>query len=130
MERTHAHYYGDLIRVLFNIGGFIMIVSYPFFRSFITAPVLLSIIGCVILVVLAGLTSPRQKWIMAFNALISIIAFVIFEYATVYAYLNLSPSQGEHVAFFWVNQILALIFFFTSYLSTKTVRAMFFEDME
>jgi len=99
-----------------------MIVSYPFFSSFIQAPIPLSIIGCIALAVFAGLMNPKQKWIMALNTVVSIGAFVAFEYSAVYAYLNLSPAESIHVAFFWINQLLSLLFFFSAYLATKTLR--------
>lgn len=124
------HYYGDVVRTLFIISGLLMIVSYPFFRSFISAPVSLSIVGFVAFAILAGLTSPKQKWIIVLNTITSIIAFVVFEYAAVYTYINLTPAKDVHVAFFWVNQVLSLIFFFTSYLSTKTFRATFLDKGE
>lgn len=120
--QNNYHYYGDSVRVLFIIGGLIMLVSYPFFSSFIKAPVAFSIIGVVALVIFAGLMNPRQKWMMVINTIISVAAFAVFEYAAVYTYLNLSPTQGIHVAFFWANQALSLLFFFAAYLSTKTFR--------
>jgi hypothetical protein len=116
------HYHGDKVRVLFVIGGLIMIASYPFFASFIAAPIPLSIFGCIALAFFGGLMNPKQIWIIALNTIISMGAFVVFEYAAVYAYLNFSPTQEIHVAFFWVNQILSLIFFTAAYLSTKTLR--------
>ena len=125
MNTQITHYYGDQVRVLFVIGGLIMIATYPFFSSFIKAPISFSIIGVVALAVFGGLMNPRQRWIMLMNMIISIAAFVIFEYAAIYTYLNLSPGKNIHVAFFWVNQALYLLFFFASYLSTKTLRGAF-----
>ena len=116
------HYYGDIVRMLFIASGLIMIVSYPFFSSFIQAPIAFSIIGFVLLAILGGLINPKQKWIIFLDTLVSVIAFIIFEYAAVYTYLNLSPVQSAHVIFFWVNQLLSIIFFFAAYLSTKTLR--------
>lgn len=123
--QNNYHYYGDSVRTLFIIGGLIMLVSYPFFSSFIKAPVAFSLIGVVALVIFAGLMNPKQRWIMAINVIISIVAFGIFEYAAVYAYLNLVPAQDIHIAFFWVNQVLSLLFFFAAYLCTKTIRGAF-----
>jgi len=122
---SFSHYYGDSVRTLFVLGGLIMVVAYPFFSSFISLPIPLSIIGAIALAVFAGLMNPKQKWIMVFNTIISIAAFMVFEYYAIYAYLHLSPTEGVHVAFFWVNQVLSLIFFFASYLSTKTLRGSF-----
>jgi len=53
--QINYHYYGDSVRNLFIFGGLIMLVSYPFFSSFIKAPIAFSIIGCIALVVFAGL---------------------------------------------------------------------------
>jgi len=119
---TSYHYYGDTVRTLFIIGGLIMLASYPFFSSFISAPISFSIIGCIALAVFGGLMNPKQRWIMILNTIISIGAFIIFEYSAVYAYLNLSPTLQIHVTFFWVNQILSLLFFCAAYLATKTIR--------
>lgn len=116
------HYYGDSVRTLFILGGLIMIVSYPFFSSFIKAPIAFSIIGVIVLAIFGGLMNPVQKWIMVVNTIISVAAFAIFEYAAVYTYLNLPPTQDVYIAFFWVNQVLSLLFFFGAYLSTKTLR--------
>ena len=121
-NETSYHYYGDSVRVLFIIGGLIMIVSYPFFASFLKAPLPLSIIGALALAIFAGLMNPKQKWIMALNMIVSVGAFISFEYSAVDAYLNLSPTQNIHVIFFWVNQVLSVLFFFAAYLSTKTLR--------
>ncbi|OGI60714.1 hypothetical protein A2641_02335 [Candidatus Nomurabacteria bacterium RIFCSPHIGHO2_01_FULL_37_25] len=119
---SNYHYYGDSVRTLFIIGGLIMVVSYPFFSSFISLPIPLSIVGAVGLAIFGGLMNPKQKLIMVLNTIVSIGAFVVFEYYAVYAYLHLPPSESLHVAFFWVNQALSLIFFFAIYLSTKTLR--------
>lgn len=116
------HYHGDSVRTLFIIGGLIMIISYPFFSSFIKAPIAFSIIGVIALAIFGGLMNPKQKWVMAMNAIIPIAAFAVFEYAAVYTYLNLSPVRDIHVAFFWVNQVLSVIFFSAAYLATKTLR--------
>jgi len=125
------HYYGDSVRVLFVLGGLIMIVSYPFFASFIHTSVVAYILGCITLAVFGGLMNPKQKWIMVLNTIIPIVAFVVFEYTAVQTYLNLSSTTGKTlVAFFWVNQILALIFFFAAYFSTKTLRGTFVPHKE
>ncbi len=124
-EEVSYHYYGDSVRLLFFFGGLIMIISYPFFASFIKAPIAFSVIGCISLAVFAGLMNPKQKWIIVLNTIISIAAFIVFEYSAVYAYLYLSPAESIHLAFFWVNQLLSLLFFFSAYLSTKTLRGHF-----
>ena len=128
------HYYGDAVRTLFIIGVLIMVVSFPFFRSFISEPLSLSIIGSVVLAVFGGLMNPKQKWVIFLNTIIPIIALLFFEYYAVNTYINLSSTENSvkniQVAFFWTNQILAIIFFLATYLSTKTLRGAFIADKE
>lgn len=121
-QQLLEHYHGDKVRGLFIIGGLIMIVTYPFFRSLIFAPLPLSIFGCIILAVLGGLMNPEMKWVIVLNTIIPVIAFPFFEYAAVYTYINLSPGSEANLAFFWANQALSIIFFLAAYLSTKTLR--------
>ena len=128
MNTQVTHYYGDQVRTLFIIGGLIMIVTYPFFSSFVKTPISFSIIGLVALAIFGGLMNPRQKWIMALNMLISVAGFIAFEYSALYAYLYLPPTDGLHVAFFWINQLLSLVFFFAAYLATKTLRGALVAD--
>ena len=117
------HYHGDAVRTLFVLSGIIMIVSYPFFRPFINEPFSFSVVGAIALAVFGGFMNPEQKWIIFLNTIIPVVGFLFFEHYAVYAYLNLSPVESVHVAFFWVNQILALTFFFAAYLSTRSLRA-------
>ena len=121
-KESLEHYYGDRIRTLFVVGGLIMAVSYPFFHSLIHNLLALSIIGSIVLSVVGGLMNPLQKWVIFLSTIISIVAFISFEYYAIYAYINLPPTQELHVAFFWTNQVLAVIFFLAAYLSTKTLR--------
>lgn len=119
------HYYGDTVRTLFIISGLIMIVGYPFFHSYINQPISFAIAGCILLAVVGGLTNPALKWVTFLNMIISIVAFVFFEYYAVDTYFNLlpkSPAGSVPVYFFWANQLLAIFFFFSTYLSTKTFR--------
>lgn len=116
------HYHGDKVRSLFMVGGLIMVVAYPFFHSLISAPLPIAIVGSIILAVFGGLMNPKQKWVIFLNTVIPVIAFLFFEYYAAYAYMNLSPAENINVAFFWVNQILAVIFFLAAYLSTKSFR--------
>ena len=121
-NQSYSHYYGDTLRILFVTGGLIMLISYPFFSSLIHAPLSLSILACLALVIFGGLINPKQKWVIFLSAIVPIVAFLFFEYYAVYTYQNLAPTIELHVAFFWTNQILALIFFFATYLSIKTLR--------
>jgi len=123
-EEKVEHYYGDEVRGLFIIGGLIMVISYPFFSSIIGVPLIFSIFGCVVLAVFAGLMNPKQKWVVLFNTIISILAFIVFEYSAVRTYLILPSTERMNIVFFWANQVLSIIFFSAAYLSTKTYRGI------
>src|SRR3989344_1493474 len=129
-QETFKHYHGDKVRVLFVIADFIMVVVFPFFRSLISLPMPLSILGSIALAVFGGLMNPKQKWVIFLNTLLPVVAFLFFEYYAVYAYNNLSPAESLHRTFFWVNQLLALIFFFAAYLSTKSLRGALVPDKD
>lgn len=111
-------------------GGLIMLVSYPFFYSLINVPLSFSLAGCIILAIFGGLMHPKLKWVIILNTIIPVVAFPFFQYFAVHTYVNLPPTSGLHVAFFWVNELLSIIFFLSAYLSTKTLRSAFLADKD
>ncbi len=74
------------------------------------------------LAVLGGFINPVHRFAMVLNVIVSIFAFVGFEYYAVDTYLHASPNVPLHVYFYWLNQIFALFFFLAVYLSVKTLR--------
>lgn len=124
MEQTapQYHYYGDRIRGLFMITGVLMAVTLPFFNSLIDLPITISIIAMLGLAVLGGFINPVYRSVMVLNVIVSVCAFVGFEYYAVDTYLHASPSVPLNVYFYWLNQIFALFFFLAVYLSIKTLR--------
>jgi hypothetical protein len=127
-EERPKYYYGDEVRGLFIMAGVLMVISYPFFSRLVGSSLLFSIIACVAMAVFGGLMNPKQKWVIIFNNIFSILAFIIFEYSATHAYLNFSSTIGLNVAFFWANQALAIIFFFAAYFSTKTLRRFLLKE--
>lgn len=119
-KRKIPHYYGDVIRVLFVLGAFIMLVTQPFFNQQLPFSIPLSLLAITLLVFVAGLTNPRHRWLAIVNAVFSIIAVIIFGYFSVAAYVQYSPQS----LIFWVDEILAIIFLIALYYSAKTVRGM------
>ncbi len=117
-----SHYYGDTVRSIFIISGALMIVGLPFFSSIIPFPISLSIIAILVLGIFGGFQNPLQKWVIRANAYISVAGFLIFAYYAVHAYMSLSPDYRINVYFFWVNEVLALLFFLSVYLSIKSLR--------
>jgi hypothetical protein len=115
------HYYGDIIRRLFLSAGIIMLITLPFFSALIPFPVVISAVGVLIIGFVAGMTSPRQQWVIILNLLVSITGLVLFEYYAVTAF-RMQPQTQITTLFFWTNELLAIIFFFTLYYSGKTLR--------
>jgi len=111
------HYYGDVVRILFFIAGILMILSLPLINGLIPVSVHISIFSILILIFVAGLTNPAQKWVSIVDTLVSSIGFVVFEYFAVVTF-----SRGEDFLFFLINQTLAVLFLFAFYFATKTVR--------
>ena len=93
-----------------------MVVMYPFFKDRLVVPGGLFIFAVIVVGLAAGLTNPRQQWVMILDVFVSVLAFAVFEYyalAIVFAFDDL---------LFWVNQVLAAVFFAAFYFSIKTVR--------
>ncbi|MCX6755529.1 MAG: hypothetical protein NT068_03280 [Candidatus Nomurabacteria bacterium] len=119
-----GHYYGKIIRSIFIVGGLVMLLSFPFFSSLINLPIYIPIITIILFVVIGGLINPLSKWIFIAGSIIPVLALTMFEYYAFNTYQNISNLNSMSVAFFWINQALALMFFFATYLSVKTLRAM------
>lgn len=121
-KKPVPHYYGDLVRRLFLICGFIMIATLPFLKSQIPASVFYSLLLILILVFLAGMTNPRIKWIIGADIVVSFIGFAIFGYHAI------SRFAGVRDLFSATNFTLAVIFLFAFYYSIKTLRGMQFPE--
>ncbi len=104
-----------LIRTMFLASGILMLITLPFLYARIPSPLLVSVFIILGIGLLAGLTRPGSRGILAFNTLISGIALVIFEYFAVTAY------YGNDGTFFLVNQVLAFLFFFSLYFASKSI---------
>lgn len=117
------HYYGDVVRFLFLLAAVIMLITLPFLNPNLPVPLILSILIILTIGLVAGITNPLQKSTAVITTGISSIALVVFEYYAVTTYLTYSFTS----LLFIVNQILALIFLFALYYSTKTLRAKLIE---
>lgn len=118
-----SHYYGDVVRKLFVLAGALMLVTSPFFRDRLPLSVYWGVWVIIVLDIVAALTSPRLRSVAVAECIIALGCFGVFEY---YALRDFSPVD----ALFWVNQTLALIFFFAIYFAFKTVRAGALEQRE
>lgn len=120
--RAGAHYYGDMVRSLFFVGAIIMAVTLPFFTNQLPVPASIAIFIILAIGTIAGLTNPRQKWVLYTNVTISTIAFMTFEY-----YATVSFTSYFFSDFFLLNQTLAIIFFVAFYYSIKSLRGSLLE---
>ncbi len=114
------HYYGDIVRRLFLLGAAIMLLAYPFFSAQIGGDPTYSLIGMILLVMAAGITNPRQRWIALLNVLFAAIATFNFESHAITFWAPPAPR-----AIFIVDQILAVIFLVALYYAVKTLRGMY-----
>lgn len=116
---TIPHYYGDYVRSVFVVIGALMLILAPIFSN--SAPQLLpfQIGGAIILVFLAGLTSPKKQWVMILNACAAAAGIVVFESVALAAY-----DAGAWISFIAL-EVVTISFLVALYFSVKTVRAMF-----
>ncbi len=129
-EIISRHYYGNTIRTIFLLTGVLMLVTFPFFSDLVPVPLPVSIGIMVLLVVFGGLLNPAQKWVLFMNTLIPLIGFIVFEYQAAYSYTHLTATETRGPAFFWVNQVISLLFFIAAYLSVKTARGRVVKDVD
>ncbi len=111
------NYYGDIIRKFLLFAGLIMLVTMPLYNRFISISVFMLLFAVLLVTVVAGLTNPKQWWVMVLDMVVSVLGLMAFEYHAVRNY-------GDIPFFlFGIDQGLAIIFFFTLYFGTKTLRA-------
>jgi glucan phosphoethanolaminetransferase (alkaline phosphatase superfamily) len=115
-SRGLKHYYGDLIRVLFITAGALMIVALPFFKDQVSAIVspMAAIFSILVLGLLAGFMSPRQKWVSIVNALVSFFAVLVFEYYAILSYKSVLQTFTDP---FFSSKSSARVYFFCDTLS-------------
>lgn len=116
-----AHYYGDHVRRLFLAGGAVMILSFPFFLALVQFSAWIAILFALAISIFAGIQNPRHPWTTYVNIGVSILAFCFLEYQSATFYTSDLYADGP--LFFWILQLLALIFFFAIYFSMKSTRA-------
>jgi len=121
MDKYSYHYYGDVVRQLFIAAGILMAVTFPFFEHLLPGPYLVSILIILVVNIAAGLTNPRQPWVIGFDVVLSMFTFIIFEYHAVTNY----PDKTDPL--YWITQVIAIIFFMALYFSIKSARGAFLQ---
>lgn len=118
-DQQFPHYYGHIVRRLFLAGGVIMLITLATLKHVLPIGTFVVIFAILIIGLFAGLTNPLQRWVAALDTLISLVALTTFEYHAVIGYTDLGD------VLFWLNQLLAIVFFFAFYFATKTLRGTF-----
>lgn len=121
------HYYGDLVRRLFLVGGVVILFTLPFLWTLIPFLTLLGALAVVGLVFQAGITTPLKEWTAYANTIIAGLALVVFEYSAIFNYTRMGETNANEVLFY-MAQVLAIIFFFAFYFAAKTMRAMILHE--
>lgn len=125
-KEEESHYYGDSVRRLFLIGALVMAVSLPFISELIEGYVHFSLFIIILLGLVSGLISPKQRWVITLNLVISLVAVAVFEYYAVNVYSTYSINSF----FFWVNQVLSINFLLALYYNSKTFRGIILNGKE
>lgn len=115
---SRSHYYGDTIRKLFFAAAFLMLFFIPFFTDYIPVTVRQGLLVVLAVSIFSGLTNPTLFWVAVMDLLISIGGVFIFGYYAADSYLRYSISDF----YFWINQVLSVLFLASLYFSIKTVR--------
>lgn len=112
------HYYGDNVRKLFIIASVMMLVFVPLFGVIAAFVLPLQIVGAMILIVLAALTSPTKELSLVADALAAGAGIVTFEIVAIASYLM------DNIVGFIANEVLSFVFILALYFALKTIRAM------
>jgi hypothetical protein len=119
MPDSPVHYYGDYVRQIFVACAVLMAIALPLWGNLLPSfPVFIEVSAIVVLVALAGLTTPRSKIIMMINAVLAGVGALLLEYAAIINY------SDETFLIFTAREAVAVLLLFALYFSVKTVRAM------
>jgi len=112
------HYYGDEVRGLLIAIAVISTIAIPIWKNFLPVSIAIQVGIIVILVILAGLTSPDKRWTMTLDAGAAAVGVTAFEATAVIYY------QDSSMILFLVREVVALLFLSALYFSIKTLRGM------
>ena len=122
VPRRHQmpHYHGDEVRVLFVMSAIVLFVAQS-----TGADLPLSTVGAVtstvVLVIAAGITSPRQSAIHWFNAFLAVAGTLLFGISAVTHYrAGISVFDSSFAS----TEALALLSLLSLYFTTRTIRGI------
>ena len=115
------HYHGDNTRILFVMSAILIIVAKST-GAYLPLSTTVAVIAAIVLVIVAGITNPRQGEIHWINALLAASGTIIFGVSAINHYRAgvglLDPS------FIYV-EILALLSLISLYFTTRTIRGFY-----
>lgn len=111
------HYYGDIVRILFVSAAVLILVAQVAGGAFLTVSA--SLVAVIVLAVAAGLTNPVQAWVHWMNVFISALGLLVSG-SVFFVRFKSDAGFGSSV----VALLLALIFVFALYTSTRTLRGV------
>lgn len=112
------HYYGDTVRMMFVISAVIYALSMALIGNLLPVDIYTGIILVLILVFLAGVTSPHNRWLMFINATIAAIGVYLVQSAAITFF------STDSLLLFLVRQLVAILLLFGFYYSVKSFRSM------
>lgn len=116
--RDIPHYYGDYVRQLFVLAALLVVVAIPLWGDLLSVGTTAEIGGALLLVLLAGLTSPSGTIVMLCNVIVAGLGALVLESAAITNY-SLQSS-----ALFVAREVCAILLLFAFYFGVKTLRAM------
>lgn len=118
LPQPPVHYYGDRVRELFVGAAFLSFIAMPLWGNILPFGTFTQICAGLLLVLLAGLTDPKNQLVMVLNALYAGASVLLLESAAI------TLRTTESWQLFGVREAASLILLIAFYFSVKTVRAM------
>lgn len=115
------HYHGQTVRMLLITSALVLLIAATTGADMPLSG-LGSVMGAIILMVVAGITNPAQEWIHWVNEVLVVLLTIIFGTSAI-GYYHRGGRVFDQSFFF--TEILALLFLITLYFTTKTVRGMY-----
>jgi uncharacterized membrane protein len=113
------HYYGDLVRKLFVTGAIGSLLTILIDKQLIVFYLTFGVLMALIVVLLAGFTSPKNVWALYCDLVVASVTFVVFEYLAIARQLKVDTIFDT---IFLAREAIAVIFVVAAYYAAKTVR--------
>lgn len=115
------HYYGNIVRTLFMAASALLLLSILLDKDLLVFNLLVGVVLIVALTVFAGLTSPRNYFIIVIDTVVAAALFLLYEFFAVAAYYKYDTLANE---IFALRQGIAFISLGALYFSIKSLRGL------